>query len=189
MRFLSLIVVLMLCACATPPGERSTRFAGVYAPAVAKIAEDGSFEVRASVWHESDQAIAAAAARHQLLMAAQKGGYDRFRLIDASVSNVFGYRVLITGQLYRPGEGPREALPLSLIEVSEPDFGAAVAEPAPVVRKKHRAPARRTASVAPPPAEAEPAVMEPASEPVPEEPVVIKAPEFISSVPGKRPVG
>lgn len=186
MRFFSLLLVLTLCACATPPGERSTRFAGVNAPAVANIAEDGTFEVRASVWRESDQAIAAAAARHQLLVAAQKGGYDRFRLIDASVSNVFGYRVLITGQLYRPGEGPREALPVSLIEVSEPGFGAAIAEPAPVVHKKRRAPTRKLAAVPPPVLEP---VDAPAVEPVPEEPVVIKAPEFISSVPDKRPVG
>lgn len=163
------------------PGNDTAMYKGVYAPRIAEIGKDGRFTARSSVWRQIDQAIADAAARHQLRIEAEKAGYSHVEIGTVKTSTLFGQQVMITGRLFKQHNAPQDALPIALVEANDRLAGFAVPEKSP---KAKRASAKRVkvASLNKPKRKPEAA---PARAVRPTGPVVIKAPEFIDDAPAR----
>ncbi len=181
MRRLMIVTAMLLCGCATRPSGDVAMYKGVYAPRTAEIAADGKFTVRSSVWKASDRAIAVSAARSELRQRAEKAGYSLVEISEVRTASIFGEQVLITGRVFKEGNGSAKAVPLAMVDfTSEPQDAKAApekakAKPRPVKAAK----AAKPKSAPKKPVEAVPT----------DDPLVIEAPEFISVVPQPRPFG
>lgn len=183
MRILAILATLLLCACATKPGESVLYYKGVYAPGSVQIADDGAFISRASVWNETKWNLAGEAALYRLEQLARERGYSHFVLDGTHKEQTLGHQYVLNGTVYMRENAPFGALPIDQLryasldgETTEPVV-AAVAQPAHNVRPQ-------PVNVAPAPQ----GIIEDELPPG-EEPMVIEAPEFVTMKPTKRPWG
>lgn len=175
MRFAALAIVATLAGCAAQPGlSTNNSFQGVYVSGGAQIGADGSFSSVAGVWNAADFARAKSAAAGRLVAQAGTGGYTHVEVMEEKTSDRFGHQYLIAGKLYRAGNAPQGAYPIGRIAEAIAHAGA------PVLAAKIVAPAKRRSA---------PKAVEKPLPPADEEPLVIEAPDFITAVPSKRPLG
>ena len=183
MRIAVILAAMLLCACATKPGENVLYYKGVYAPGTVQIAADGAFIARASVWTADNWELAGEAALYRLEESARDKGYTHFLLHGSHKENALGHQYILNGTVYMAQDAPIGAFPIGELRYAlERDLGEPV-----------------MAAVRPTqPVKAAPAPVVPAQDPVDlmeeelpegEEPVVIEAPEFITMKPTKRPWG
>ncbi len=181
MRRVMIVAAMLLGGCATRPSGDVAMYKGVYAPRSTEIASDGTFTARSSVWKPSDRAIAVAAARHELRQKAEKAGYRLVEISQVSTASIFGEQVLITGKLFKAGEGSTRSVPLAMIEFESDQANKQVTPEKARSKPKAAKAAKAVKQKAEPktPTEAIPT----------DDPLVIEAPEFISVVPQPRPFG
>ena len=156
-------------------------YSGGTAPGSVRIESDGRFMARAAVPRGEDMPMADASARQKLVEAAAIFGFESFKLEDVRRFNFFGHRVVMTGMLYRQGEGPRDAVPLAMLS-NESEAEPRIASQRPIAPVRAALPVENR--VAPP------ASLSSEEEPVvaaSDAPVVIEAPEFVDEKP-KKPV-
>lgn len=183
MRRFLVVAALLLGGCATRPDDIAM-YKGVYAPRSTQIASDGSFTSRSSVWKVADRVIATQAARNHLRQEAVKAGYSFVEIREIRKETLFGQQVMIVGKLYKSSNGSNRAVPVSSIEFTgDPANGNDLA-PAP----KAKAKAAKAVRAAQPVAKPQPKPKLEKSVPA-DEPLVIEAPDFISVLPQKRPLG
>lgn len=179
MRLLAIVIVLSLSACASAPGGKQFYYRGVYAPGGVDIADDGSFAARTTVWNASKAVIAGEAALFRLEEAARLHGYSHAVIEDVAETTAQGHQVSISGMLYANNE--RAAGAVAVEELLDLARGGEMEEVATQrMAPQVTGPVRRAARPETPPQ----AVGDPAGEPV-----VIQAPEFISSLETGDPTG
>ena len=178
MRIFVIIAALLLAACATKPTGESFTYKGVHVAGGVMIDEDGQFQSTATVWRAADVDLAREAAIIRLAKAANDAGYSHVIVASIDTTSGLGSQVAIRGEVFRDGSND-VGWPLFELEEAIANPGRTKADLAPKplpVRKPFRA-------VAP--------VETPQKAPAAPlaEPVVIEAPDFISAVPTRRPVG
>ncbi len=158
-----LLIVALLAGCATRPesGASSSHYRGVYAPGSAKIAEDGKFVSTGSVLKAEQRDIAGEAALMRLVTAAREKGLSHVVVAKVNTDEGSGLGYRIEGRLYHAEDAPPNAVALDEIEATLLQHLSYVPE-RPVAQ-----PVRQ------------PSFAVPAEKPS-EDPLVIKAPDFVS---------
>jgi hypothetical protein len=175
MRLAALAVVAILAGCAAQPGlSTNNSYKGVFVSGGAQIGTDGSFSSVAGVWNAADFARAQSVAVDRLVTQARAGGYVHVLVKEERTSQQFGIQYQIAGKLYRAGNAPQAAYPIGRIAEAIAHAGG------PVLAAKTVAPAKRKSA---------PKAVEEPLPPADDEPLVIEAPDFITAVPSKRPLG
>jgi hypothetical protein len=182
MRILLIGAVALLSGCAAMPQTATTHgYRGAPVSGLAIVNTDGTFASHAGVWNVADLPAARSAAAERLVAEARSRGYSHLVVTEATTTSWFGQQFRIAGRLFRGSDLPAGASPIGRIDAAIAAAGASFETAGPAVQAKRR----------PVPGPVVKPVAKPVDEetaPV-EEPLVIEAPDFITAVPTRRPVG
>lgn len=166
MRIWLVLACLVLTACAAPAQRQTFGYKGEFPVSGAHIDSGGGFVARAYAGAPGKIVAARQTAIRRLHAEALARGYHSYVLEDMRVMSQPEPRVVLSGRVFRVGEGPREALPIEgmahgVVALHDPAAGS-FRQP---VELAGRRPERRSAPKT--------------SDRAKGDPLVIAAPEFV----------
>jgi hypothetical protein len=186
MRIAVILFLVLLAGCATRPPTQTSAYRAESTSGGVVIEADGAFVAKAGLWEASATDVARSAAIERLILTGVEQGYSHV-IIDEERRNVlFGSQIAYAGKLYRSTQ--RGAWPLEMAREAAANIGTPYTSPEPMANTMRPANVRWQTDPADPQQPRRKLPASNASEPLPpatEDPIVIRAPDIISSLQGR----